>query len=83
MVIGQRVVIIMGASSTVIRTSKTLSGIYHVGVKYYNAGPMGVSRGVVVILRPSKGEGLPRPKILPFCLVPDGQGVRHLTAVEF
>ncbi len=72
-----------GLGPEVIRTAKTLPGIYHVGVKYYNAGPMGVSRGVVVILRPSNGEKRSKPRILPFCLVPDGQGIRHLMAVEF
>jgi hypothetical protein len=34
-----------------VRTPKAMSGTYHVGVRYFNAGPMGISRGVVIVTR--------------------------------
>jgi hypothetical protein len=42
---------------------------------------MGVSRGVIVILRPDAGGTVERPQIVPFCLVEGGADMRHLAAV--
>jgi hypothetical protein len=57
-----------------------------VGVKYFDPGPMGISRGIVVILQPDPA-GKTRIRIEPFCLLPDLQGrvwqdMRHITAVD-
>ncbi|MCK6471257.1 MAG: hypothetical protein L6R28_05885 [Planctomycetes bacterium] len=70
-----------GLGPEVIRTAKAAPGVYHVGVKYYNAGPMGVSRGVVVVFVPQDGI-VTAPAILPFCLVPNEEEVRFLNKVE-
>lgn len=62
-----------------------LGGAYHVGVKYFSAGPMGVSRGVVVISHPAQ-DGRPDVTIHPFTLIPDLEGqrqdMRHIAKVE-
>ncbi|GMV79796.1 MAG: hypothetical protein AMXMBFR7_09800 [Planctomycetota bacterium] len=67
-----------GLGPEVIRTDKLLPGAYQVGVKYYNPGPMGVSRGVVVVYRSDHSGLVAQPQIAPFCLVPQGEGIRHL-----
>ncbi|MCZ7645791.1 MAG: VIT domain-containing protein [Planctomycetota bacterium] len=72
-----------GLGPEVIRTDRTQKGLYHVGVKYYNPGPMGVSRGVVFVLHPDAEGNLAQPRVVPFCLVPNGEEVRHLLALEF
>ena len=72
-----------GLGPEVIRCDKVDKGIYHIGVNYYSAGPMGVSRGVIVVLRPNDDGTVERPTIVPFCLVEGGADMRHLTAVEF
>jgi tetratricopeptide (TPR) repeat protein len=68
--------ITQGLGPEVIRTEELQQGTYHVGVNYFSAGPMGVSRGIVVILR---GDDV---QIVPFRLV-DGsnQAMRHLAAI--
>ena len=74
-----------GLGPEVIRCQKALKGTYHIGVKYFSAGPMGVSRGVVVIFQPKHGVDL-QPTIVPFCLIPDadrGQDMRHLAVSTF
>lgn len=74
-----------GLGPEVIRCDKALTGAYHVGVKYFSAGPMGVSRGVVVVFKPQNGL-VAKPEIVPFCLIPEtgeGKDMRHLTVVEF
>jgi tetratricopeptide (TPR) repeat protein len=62
-----------GLGPEVIRADKMLTGTYAVGVTYFNAGPMGVSRGVVVIMKPEDGI-VKQPQIIPFCLVPGAVG---------
>lgn len=70
-----------GFGPEVVRTAETLPGSYHVGVKYFNAGPMGVSRGVLVVMQPD-ARGVARTvQILPFRLVEGGGDVRHLAEV--
>ena len=64
---------------------RLVKGAYHVGVTYFAAGPMGISRGVVTILWPTK-DGTPAAQIETFCLLPDLQGqaqdLRHVAVVE-
>ncbi len=68
--------ITQGLGPEVVRTSELLKGTYHVGVNYFSAGPMGVSRGIVVILRGSDVD------IVPFRLVEGSrQDMRHLAEV--
>jgi len=71
-----------GLGPEVIRCGKALSGTYHVGVNYFNAGAMGVSRGVVVTFQPRDGQ-VGTPQVVPFCLVPKGPPMRHLCAAAF
>jgi tetratricopeptide (TPR) repeat protein len=60
-------------------------GPYHVGVKYFSAGPMGVSRGIVLIQREDK-SGKPQIQIEPFTLLPSVDGsskdMRHIAVWE-
>jgi hypothetical protein len=69
--------ITQGLGPEVIRTSRLERGTYHVGVRYFNAGPMCVSRGLVVVMR---GEGA-NVEIHPFRLVQGGGDIRYVTAV--
>jgi tetratricopeptide (TPR) repeat protein len=75
----------LGPELTVVPRGRRLKGAYHVGVKYFAAGPMGVSRGVVVIHRPSS-DALPDVSIFPFTLLPDlagrQQDMRHVAVEE-
>lgn len=70
-----------GLGPEVIRIGKTAPGTYHVGVNYFSAGPMGVSRGVIVVMVPENGI-VKAPAILPFCLTPGDRDMRFLTKVE-
>lgn len=72
--------ITQGFGPEVIRASRIRAGKYHVGVKYFSAGPMGVSRGVVVILQ-DRGGDEPKVQILPFRLLEGGGEIRHLVAL--
>ena len=67
--------ITQGLGPEVIRTSKLERGTYHVGVRYFAAGPMGVSRGVVIVMRDDTVE------IHPFRLVQGGEAIRHVARV--
>ena len=68
--------ITQGLGPEVIRTEKLEKGTYHIGVNYFAAGPMGVSRGIVVVMRGDEVE------IYPFRLIEGGRSdVRHLAAV--
>ena len=74
--------ITQGLGPEVIRTSEITRGTYHVGVRYFAAGPMGVSRGIVVIMR-DRGNGRdPEVEVEPFRLVQGGGDVRYVAAVE-
>lgn len=70
-----------GFGPEVVRTEATVPGSYHVGVKYFNAGPMGVSRGVLIVIQPDARGVAHTVQILPFRLVEGGGDVRHLTEV--
>lgn len=68
--------ITQGLGPEVIRTSTVDPGTYHVGVRYFAAGPMGVSRGVVTVMRNGQVE------IHPFRLVLGGGDIRYVAAVK-
>ncbi|HET7464650.1 MAG TPA: VIT domain-containing protein [Longimicrobium sp.] len=75
--------ITQGFGPEVIRTDRVVSGTYHVGVTYFSAGAMGVSRGVVVVMRPGATADRPAVQILPFRLVEgNASEVRHLLSIE-
>jgi Flp pilus assembly protein TadD len=65
-----------GLGPEVVRTSRTLDGTYHVGVRYFAAGPMGISRGVVIVTRGDDVE------IHPFRLAKGGEDIRYVAAVR-
>ena len=71
-----------GLGPEVVRCEKAMTGTYHVGVNYFSAGAMGVSRGIVVIMQPKDGI-VENPEILPFCLVSGGPDMRHLGAAKY
>jgi len=75
----------LGPEVAVVPPGRFLDGAYHVGVKYFSAGPMGVSRGIVLIQKEDK-SGKPHLQIEPFTLLPavDGNSkdMRHIAVVE-
>jgi tetratricopeptide (TPR) repeat protein len=73
--------ITQGLGPEVIRGEKIERGVYHVGVRYFAAGPMGVSRGIVVILRDDR-QRQPSIEIVPFRLVEGGGDIRHIADVS-
>lgn len=68
--------ITQGLGPEVVRTNSIAAGTYHVGVRYFSAGPMGVSRGLVVVLRDDEVD------IHPFRLVQGGGDIRYVAAVR-
>jgi Flp pilus assembly protein TadD len=68
--------ITQGLGPEVIRTSRVDAGTYHGGVRYFAAGPMGVSRGLVIVMRDDNVE------IHPFRLVKGGEQIRYVAAVR-
>jgi len=73
--------ITQGLGPEVIRGKTVEHGTYHVGVRYFAAGPMGVSRGICVILR-DDGQRQPSIEIVPFRLVEGGGEIRHIADVS-
>ena len=69
--------ITQGLGPEVVRTNETERGTYHIGVRYFAAGPMGISRGVVVVL-----TGGDQIAIHPFRLTEEGGDIRYVTAVK-
>ncbi len=69
--------ITQGLGPEVIRGDKLPGGKYSIGVKYFSAGPMGVSRGLVIV--EERGEA---PRVEPFRLVEGGGDVRLVGTVE-
>jgi len=67
--------ITQGLGPEVIRTKSLDRGTYHVGVRYFAAGPMGISRGLVVVMRDGEVE------IHPFRLTQGGGDIRYVAAV--
>jgi tetratricopeptide (TPR) repeat protein len=68
--------ITQGLGPEVVRTGKLSPGTYHVGVRYFAAGPMGISRGIVLVMR-----GDERVEVHPFRLTIGGGDIRYVTAV--
>ena len=68
--------ITQGLGPEVVRTSEVDRGTYHVGVRYFAAGPMGISRGLVVVMRNDQAS------IHPFRLVQGGREIRYVTAIN-
>ena len=73
--------ITQGLGPEVIRGARVEHGVYRIGVRYFAAGPMGVSRGIVVILR-DDGQRQPSIEIVPFRLVEGGGDIRHIADVS-
>ena len=74
--------ITQGFGPEVIRADRLVPGTYHVGVTYFSAGAMGVSRGVMVVIRSDRRTDRPAVRILPFRLVEDDDSeVRHLSTI--
>ena len=73
--------ITQGLGPEVIRTLDTTRGTYHVGVRYFAAGPMGVSRGLVVIMESREGRE-PSVEVIPFRLMEGGSAIRNVARVE-
>ncbi|HET7706512.1 MAG TPA: VIT domain-containing protein [Thermoanaerobaculia bacterium] len=73
--------ITQGFGPEVIRAGEVERGTYHVGVRYFAAGPMGVSRGLVVVMRSRDGRE-PTIEIVPFRLVEGGGDIRYVAKVE-
>ncbi len=68
--------ITQGLGPEVVRTETLHKGTYHIGVNYFAAGPMGISRGIVVVMRGDDVE------IYPFRLVEGGRrDIRYIAAV--
>jgi tetratricopeptide (TPR) repeat protein len=67
--------ITQGLGPEVVRASRAARGTYHVGVRYFAAGPMGISRGVVIVMREDDVD------IHPFRLAKGGEEIRYVAAV--
>ncbi|HEX8208752.1 MAG TPA: VIT domain-containing protein [Longimicrobium sp.] len=70
-----------GFGPEVVLTDRVLPGRYHVGVKYYAAGPMGISRGMVVVMEPARAGDV-RVRIEPFRLLPDRGDVQRVLVLD-
>src|SRR5204862_6482373 len=64
-----------GLGPEVIRTEKAQPGTYHIAVNYFASGPMGVSRGIEVVFKPTDGVE-EAPQIIPFALIEGGRDMR-------
>ena len=73
--------ITQGLGPEVIRSRRTERGRYNVGVRYFAAGPMGVSRGLVVIMTAADGAD-PAVQVVPFRLMEGGAPIRHVAVVD-
>ncbi len=74
--------ITQGFGPEVIRTARVFPGTYHIGVNYFSAGPMGVSRGILVVMTPQPKDSRPSIRILPFRLVQGGRDMRLVLSFE-
>lgn len=70
--------ITQGLGPEVVRAATLKKGTYHVGVNYFSAGPMGVSRGIVVVVR---GDAV---DIYPFRLIEKegARDMRYIAAID-
>lgn len=69
--------ITQGLGPEVIRTSELDRGTYHIGVRYFAAGPMGISRGLVIVQ-----QGDDQVEVHPFRLTQGGGDIRYVAAVR-
>ncbi|MDP9194789.1 MAG: hypothetical protein M3P06_24105 [Acidobacteriota bacterium] len=69
--------ITQGLGPEVIRTGQLDRGTYHIGVRYFAAGPMGISRGVVIVIRNDD-----QLEIHPFRLTKGGGDIRYVAGVK-
>jgi tetratricopeptide (TPR) repeat protein len=69
--------ITQGFGPEVVRTDRVDPGAYHVGVKYFSAGPMGIARGTLVVMEPAE-RGDVRVRIEPFRLLPERGDVQQV-----
>lgn len=74
--------ITQGFGPEVIRGERLPAGTYYAGVKYFSAGPMGISRGFLVAMVPNPSTGAIQAQILPFRLVEGGRDMRFLAAID-
>jgi Flp pilus assembly protein TadD len=74
--------ITQGLGPEVIRAEQMERGTYHVGVRYFAAGPMGVSRGIVVVMHDRGNGNDPSVEVHPFRLMQGGGDVRYVTAIR-
>jgi tetratricopeptide (TPR) repeat protein len=68
--------ITQGLGPEVIRAGELDRGTYHIGVRYFAAGPMGISRGVVIVIRNDD-----QIEIHPFRLTQGGGEIRYVAGV--
>ncbi|HEX6084637.1 MAG TPA: VIT domain-containing protein [Thermoanaerobaculia bacterium] len=68
--------ITQGLGPEVVRARRTARGTYHVGVRYFAAGPMGISRGVVIVMKEDDVD------IHPFRLAKGGEEIRYVAAIK-
>ena len=73
--------ITQGFGPEVVRTDRVIPGAYHVGVKYYAAGPMGISRGTIIVMEPAPGGDV-RVRIEPFRLIPERGDVQQVLTLH-
>jgi len=69
-----------GFGPEVVRSETARAGTYRVGVNYYSAGAMGVSRGIVLVFVGDPAS--PEVTIIPFRLAPGRDGIRPVAKVE-
>jgi uncharacterized protein YfaP (DUF2135 family) len=69
--------ITQGLGPEVIRTGELDRGTYHIGVRYFAAGPMGISRGLVIVMRNDD-----QLEIHPFRLTQGGGEIRYVAGVK-
>jgi Vault protein inter-alpha-trypsin domain/Carboxypeptidase regulatory-like domain len=72
--------ITQGFGPEVARTDKLLPGTYRVGADYYSSGPMGATRGVLIVIVPGKSE--PSVTIVPFRLISSDHGKQTQMLLE-
>ena len=68
--------ITQGLGPEVVRADGLHRGTYHIGVRYFAAGPMGISRGIVIVLRDDD-----QLEIHPFRLTQGGGDIRYVTGI--
>lgn len=72
-----------GFGPEVVRSRRRVGGTYSVGVNYFSSGPMGVSRGVLVVMEEGAGpDAAPTVTLLPFRLVEGGRDMRLLATLD-